>query len=136
MRKAWWLSGLVGVALVSLAGCGTLVCTIYCPHLQPLVFVDASGAPLTPLRVTDNGEVHNCEGADGGTASPFVTCTGNTLTYDLHSFGTHAIRAEASTGEVFAGDITPVRIPGKIPADGCACGDATFQPITVTLTPP
>lgn len=40
------------------------------------------------------------------------------------------------TGEVFDGDITPVRVPGQNPASGCSCGDDTYAPITLTLSPP
>lgn len=106
--------------------CGT--CAIYCANLQTLVFQDASGAPLTPNLVVD-GEVHACA-TDGGVASPFVTCTGNSLTYDMRSRGPHRIRAEATSGEFFEGELVPSGNPTS--SCGCGGGDVT-KPLTITL---
>ncbi len=123
------------LSTLALSACGT--CAIYCAVLQTLVFVDASGAPLTPLSVVDqSGAVHECP-RDGGVPATFVVCDGNRITYDAASFSATSIRAEAVTGEVFAGTITPVRVAGWLIPPSCGCnGRDTLEAQTVTLTKP
>lgn len=136
MSKALWLSAVSGLAvLVSAAACSAQ-CAIYCFHMQPVLFVDANGAPLAPLSVTAGGQVFSCDSAEADAGVPPVICTGNQVSFDLRSFDTQAIHAEARTGEVFTGDITPIRVPGSQPAGSCGCGNDTWAPITLTLTAP
>lgn len=121
---------LVVAVLVNLPGCS--VCEDACPSLQRLVFQDASGAPLNPLQVTDGDTVHRCD-----EPGRFVTCAGNTLTYDLENFGAHPIRAEARTGEVFAGDLVPAAQEGtRTQVGSCECLVDTLRPATLTLSQP
>ncbi len=83
---------------VALASCEP--CTRDCSEYQRVIFVDGSGAALTPLALTDGNIVHRC--SDTRT----VACEGNELTYLLTDDTPHSIRAEATTGEVFEGEIT------------------------------
>lgn len=123
------------ISSLALSACGT--CAIYCAVFQTLVFVDANGAPLTPLSVRDqSGASHECS-RDGGVPDSFVVCDGNRITYDAASFSATSIRAEAVTGEVFEGALTPVRIAGWLIPPSCGCnGRDTLEPLTVTLTKP
>lgn len=124
----------LGVGLGS-SSCGQ--CMIYCVSIQQLVLEDASGSPLTPLEVSDGVTVHRCaEAADGGIVDPFVTCSGNTISYDLRNGAPHSIRAEATSGEVFSGEITPVSKAVPKTGGSCSCGGSVLTPITVTLTKP
>ena len=134
MLKRWILSLALVAAVGGSFSCGQ--CAIYCGKLQKLVFRDASGAPLTPLKVTDGTTEHTCALPDGGVASTFVTCTQDELTYDLRSLAPRTIRAEATTGQVFQGTITPEFIPSSRPATSCSCGDDTLKPITLQLAAP
>lgn len=118
------------VVLVALWGssCGT--CAIYCARLQKISFADSAGNPLNPLQVTD-GQVHRCD--SGG----FVTCDGNSLTYDARSSAPRTIQAQAMSGEVFSGEIIPVLQPGTPrPLNSCGCGGDTLKPLTIKLSPP
>jgi hypothetical protein len=114
--------------LVNFSGCSE--CLNACPNLQRLVFQGPSGAPLTPLQVTEGQTVHRC-------GDLHVTCDGNTFSFDLEDFGAHPIRAEAQSGEVFAGQLVPVAQEGmKTRVGACECVVDTLRPITLTLSPP
>ena len=121
------------VVALGASSCG--VCAIYCTKMQKILFEDASGNPLTPLQVTD-GATHRCE-TDGGVSDPLVTCDSNSLTYDMKNVATHVIQAQAVTGELFSGEITPVIVPGAPrPLNSCGCGGDSMKPITIKLTAP
>jgi hypothetical protein len=113
------------------SSCG--VCAIYCTNMQKIVFEDASGNPLAPLQVTD-GATHRCE-TDGGVSGAFVTCDGNSMTYDMVNTAPHVIQAQSTTGELFSGEISPVS-QGERPLNNCGCGTRTWKPITIKLTAP
>lgn len=123
----------VVLAVLSASSCGR--CLLYCAQLQSLEFQSAAGTPLTPLEVTDGSQTYRCvDEGDGGTVGFGTTCTGTVLRYDMRTPGPHRIRAVATTGEVFDGEITPVRTPGEpAPADGCSCGTQGYQPLAITL---
>ena len=117
-------SGLVVMAVV-LSGC----CTVHCPAVfsVTLVFVDASGNPLTPLEVSDGTTTFQCDPGDAGVAA---TCNGNTLNY-IQFGGPPTITARSTTGEEFTGTITLTE-KSRIEPQGCGCPAITYEPVTIT----
>ncbi len=125
---------LCAVIVVLLSGCEQPRCLSSCATLQTLIFEDASGAPLAPLRVRDSQrEVHECPPLDGGVGSDFVTCEGNRFTYDQRNLNMHVIRAEAASGEVFEGRITPVLKATAASSSSCGCEGSGLVDLTVEL---
>lgn len=110
---------LVLSALV-LHACNPEICARYCPNPQTLTLLDASGNPLTPLRVTDDVRVHDCTSEDG-TSSAYVSCVDNRITFDQRDTAPYRIRIEATNGAIFEGDFTPKLEATGMTSQGCDC---------------
>lgn len=132
MSKSVVVVALALVAILAGSSCGT--CTKRCLAQQSLTFQDASGAPLTPLEVTEGNDTFRCaDAADGGMNFLPTTCAGSVFQYVTPPRGARRIRAVATTGQLFEGDISPA-LTGRPPsANNCDCGDQAFEPLTITL---
>lgn len=115
--------------MVAATACGP-VCRIACPkEKQTLVLVDANGAALTPKQVTTSGSTFIC--GEGET-----TCAANRLTFawpEALPQGPQRLRVEATTGELFEGDVTADFTLRPSPGT-CTCGDSSYADLTVKLS--
>lgn len=121
----WLLLGLV------LSGCMAR-CLLYVYTPFEVTFVNAAGAPLTPATLTIGATTYDC---DAGSSCPACAswCDGGTLTVsDLPDVSNLSLRAVATTGEVFAGPVTPTT---NTIGETCA-GPTVRHSATVILSAP
>jgi hypothetical protein len=128
--SAWWLAA--ALPLFSASGC----CKVYCPEMLTVVFLDRAGAPLTPESVTiveeelpaapEFNDPRVCGSAE-------AQCSDNRLTFDLSR--RTKIRARATTGEIFEGEVSPAWAQSPKPEGVCECS-GTIATVELTLTPP
>ena len=129
-----FISVLAGALATGGSACNC--CKVYCPENVTIVFVDRAGAPLTPESVTIVEEENPTapEFNDPRTcANPQVVCRENRLTFDLS--GRTRIRARATTGEIFEGDVSPTLAQSPLPNGACEC-HGLVGTVEVTLAPP
>ena len=120
-------------ALISvlLAGCGPL-CPMDVRYTETLVFQNAEGAALAPLRLEDleTGRRYECTqaGVDANPGSELGNCQGNRLVLIRSNTKPHIVRAEAITGGMFTGGVSPEVIP---PADMSGCAQPTLGEVVL-----
>ncbi|MGV3622044.1 MAG: hypothetical protein ACO1OB_14575 [Archangium sp.] len=121
------------MTMLLLSACGVPRCLLSCATVQTIILRDVGGNPLKPAKVRDaSGTLRECGQAGDG----FTTCQSDRISFDqTKGLTTAVVRVEATTGEVFEGDLMPKEI-GELDADGCGCGNARYEDRTVTLTTP
>lgn len=113
--------------ILAASSCGVPCPAIACLRTLTVEFADAAGNALAPTSVSEaSGTTHTCTG-DG-------TCTANSLSFQTTvNSATTSVRAVATTGESFFGEVTPVWKPTRTVTPGsCECaGEAATVKVTL-----